>query len=424
MTSSTERYRPRLVDRRLEDVLHICGAVNLKGPRWCGKTWSARNLCNSAVCLDGPGGDDRNRSLALMDPSLVLEGDSPQLIDEWQEVPSIWDAVRQRVDDDVRKGLFILAGSSVPDRGDFIHSGVGRMMDIRMDTMTLSERGLSDGKVSLRGLFDLPDISVRTGGPDYRDLVDMTVHGGWPAALSLDADGSMELAGKYLEELVSDHIHLDGTVRNGVKMRRLMHSLALSESRVVSKKALYRIASEGGTMAYNTFDGYLDVLVRSYIVEWQPAFDPGMRPYVRVGKMPKLHLSDPSLAAVALGTDLRSYYRDPVSFGPLFESLCEHDLRIYADTFGGRLYHYRDGDGKEIDAIVELPDGRWGAFEIKLGANEIEKGAKSLLDIDRKIRNQENGRPPEFLCVVCGLTDYAYRRPDGVYVVPITSLRE
>lgn len=177
-------------------------------------------------------------------------------------------------------------------------------------------------------------------------------------------------------------------------------------------------------ISYNTVDDYLNVLERLYFVEWQPAFNPNMRSSVRVGKMPKRHLIDPSLVVAALGVSPESYYKDLSSFGFIFESLCEHDLRIYADTFGGRLYHYRDGDGKEIDAIVELPDGRWGAFEIKLGANEIEKGAKSLLDIDRKIRNQENGRPPEFLCVVCGLTDYAYRRPDGVYVVPITSLRE
>ena len=427
MVLSREGYRPRLVDQELEKALRIYGAINIKGPKWCGKTWSAYNCCNSAVRLDDPSGDYQNRRLAQMNPSLILEDNPPQLIDEWQEVPSIWDAVRYRVDSVPKKGLFVLTGSATPNRTGIVHSGTGRIFDIRMDTLTLFERGLSDGKVSLKSLFNLPDMAMHTGEVDFYNLVDITVHGGWPATICLGVKDSLAVSKGYIDTLISSDINFDGVSRSSTKMNRLIRSLARNECTIVSKRTLCKDIMENDDdepISYNTVNDYLNVLERLYFVEWQPAFNPNMRSSVRVGKMPKRHLIDPSLAVAALGVSPESYYKDLSSFGFIFESLCEHDLRIYADTFGGRLYHYRDGDGKEIDAIVELPDGRWGAFEIKLGANEIEKGAKSLLDIDRKIRNQENGRPPEFLCVVCGLTDYAYRRPDGVYVVPITSLRE
>lgn len=425
MTLTKEGYIPRLVDSELERCLSLFGAVCITGPKWCGKTWAAYNCCNSAILIADPKGNYQNRRLAMMDPALIFKSDLPQLIDEWQDVPGIWDAVRYRVDDTGKKGMYVLTGSATPNRGGFVHSGTGRIKEIHMRTMTLLERGLSDGRVSLNGLFDRQEFSFLTEEVELIDVIDYTVHGGWPGVRGMTSDASLEVAKGYIETLVKNDISFDGVSRDSAKMLRLIRSLARNESTVATKKALKKdmLENQDDTqIADNTLDDYLSVLEKLYFTDFQQAFDPNMRSSVRVGKTPKRHLADPSLTAAAMGMNAESYINDLNSFGFLFEALCVHDLKVYATMHGGKVMHYRDGDGNEIDAVVEMPDGRWGAFEIKTGAHEIDAGAESLLKIDRKIRNQENGRPPEFLCVICGMTNAVYLREDGVYVIPPTVL--
>ena len=426
MTLKKEGYIPRLIDGELERYLTLFGAVNITGPKWCGKTWAAYNCCNSATLIADPKGNYQNRRLAMMDPTLIFKSDLPQLIDEWQDVPGIWDAVRYQVDDAGMKGMYVLTGSATPNRDGFVHSGTGRIKELRMSTMTLLERGISDGKVSLRGLFDRPEFSFPTQDMGLMDVIDYTIHGGWPGVMNMSTDASLEVARGYIETLLNNDISFDGVGRNPANMSRLIRSLARNESTIASKKALKRDMLENPDdplISDSTLDEYLSVLERLHFIDFQPAFDPNMRSSVRVGKTPKRHLVDPSLTAAAMGMNVDSYINDLNSFEFLFEALCVHDLKVYAMISGGKVMHYRDGDGNEIDAVVELSDGRWGAFEIKIGAHEIDNGARSLLKIDRKIRNQEHGRPPEFMCVICGMTNAAYVRDDGIYVLPPTSLR-
>lgn len=409
----------------MERCLSLFGAVNITGLKWCGKTWASYNCCNSTILIADPKGNYQNRRLAMTDPTLIFRDDLPQLIDEWQDVPGIWDAVRYRIDDVGRKGMYVLTGSSTPNREGFVHSGTGRIKELRMRTMTLLERGISDGRVSLRGLFDRPELSVPTQEAELKEVIDYTVHGGWPGVRDMPTDASLEVARGYIETLINNDISFDGVSRDPAKMLRLIRSLARNESTTASKKALKRDMSENPSdpqIADNTLDDYLSVLERLHFTDFQPAFNPNMRSSVRVGKTPKRHLTDPSLTAAAMGMNVESYINDLNSFGFLFEALCVHDLRAYAMMSEGKVMHYRDGEGNEIDAVVELPDGRWGAFEMKTGAHEIDEGAKSLLKMDGKIRNQENGRPPEFMCVLCGMTNAAYVRDDGIYVLPPTVL--
>ena len=425
MTLKKDGYVPRLIDGELKRYLSVFGAVNITGPKWCGKTWAAYNCCNSATLIADPKGNYQNRRLAMTDPTLIFKDDIPQLIDEWQDVPGIWDAVRYRIDDEGKKGMYVLTGSATPNREGYVHSGTGRIKELKMRTMTLLERGMSDDKVSLKGLFERPVFSFPTRDAELRDVIDYTIHGGWPGVRELPVDESLEVAKGYIETLVNNDISFDGVNRDPAKMLRLIRSLARNESTTASKKALKRDMTENPDdpqVADNTLDDYLSVLERLHFTDFQPAFDPNMRSSMRVGKTPKRHLTDPSLTAAAMGMNTESYINDLNSFGYLFEALCVHDLKVYAMMFDGKVMHYRDGEGHEIDAVLELPNGKWGAFEMKTGAHEIDEGAKSLLDMNRKIRNQENGRPPEFMCVICGMTNAAYLRDDGVYVVPPTVL--
>lgn len=425
MTLRKDGYIPRLVDDELRRYLSIFGAVNITGPKWCGKTWTAYNCCNSATLIADSKGNYQNRKLAMTDPTLIFKDDLPQLIDEWQDVPGIWDAVRYRIDDMGKKGMYVLTGSATPNREGFVHSGTGRIKELRMSTMTLFERGLSDGRISLKGLFGRPEFSFQTQDAELKYVIDYTVHGGWPGVMDMNADASLEVARGYIETLVNNDISFDGVNRDPAKMLRLIRSLARNESTVASKKTLKRDMMENPDdpqIADNTLDDYLHVLESLHFTDFQPAFNPNMRSSVRVGKTPKRHLADPSLTAAAMGMNTESYANDLSSFGYLFEALCVHDLKVYARMSDGNVMHYRDGDGNEIDAVLELPNRRWGAFEIKTGAHEIEEGAKSLLGMDAKIRGQENGRPPVFMCVICGMTNAAYVRDDGVYVIPPTVL--
>ena len=425
MTLTPEGYRRRLVESQIAESLRSAGAVSIEGPKNCGKTWCARSMSNSEFSLVDPENNFINLRLAKEDPVSALEGDEPHLIDEWQDVPKIWDAVRYMVDKEGRKGRFILCGSSSSDKTERSHSGAARIVDVRMHTMSLFESGDSSGKVSLRGMFDGDFRTVRGKSAGLEGISWLVTRGGWPGLLGSDETSVRILLTDYINKICEEDAQkIGGKRRDVAKLKRLFHSLARNESTMAAKKKLSTdiMQYEGEGLDNDTVTDYLDVFDKLHLIEDQPAYSPNYRSPVRVGKNPKRHLADPSLAVAAMGLDRKTLKNDLKTLGFLFEALCERDLRIYAGTFGGEVYHYHDHSGREIDAVVELKNEGWGAFEIKLGQEAIEEGAKSLIKIRNLMHNDEDAVEPRFLCVITGLGGAAYLREDGVYVVPITEL--
>lgn len=426
MTLAPEGYRKRLIEGKILKSLGSAGAVSVEGPKGCGKTWCARSLSNSEYSLVDPENNFINLRIAKEDPLAALEGDIPHLIDEWQDVPKIWDAVRYTVDKDGGKGKFILCGSSSANKTKKAHSGAARIIDVKMQTMSLYESGDSSGKVSLKGLFEGDFRTVKGSSPGLEKLAWLVVRGGWPGLLDSDETSAGLLLSDYISKLCEEDAQkVDGKKRDVAKLKRLFRSLARNESTMAAKKKLssdiVQYDDDAG-LDNDTVNDYLAVLDKLHMIEDQPAFSPNYRSPVRVGKNPKRHLADPSLAAAALRLDRKALMRDLNTFGFLFEALCERDLRIYADTFGGEVYHYHDHNGREIDAVVELKNEGWGAFEIKLGQESIDDWAAKLIKIRDFMRENGDSVEPTFLCIITGMGGSAYRREDGVYVVPITSL--
>ena len=422
-----EEYRPRIIDKKIEEYLSIFGAVCIEGPKWCGKTWTSSYHSNSEIYLGDPSGNFQNRQLAELSPDLVLEGEYPRLIDEWQEVPSLWDAVRHKVDQNTIKGQYILTGSATPNHKGILHSGAGRIAKLRMRPMSLYESGDSSGKVSLKALCNGEMKPVMTGEVDLKEIIQLIMKGGWPANVGLPAESALLLSTEYLEAVIQDDVYrIDGVKRDVNKMKLLLRSLARNESTTVTNKVLKNDVKEidDEDIDVDTIAAYLDILSRLFILDNQPPFATKIRSSVRVKQAEKRHFSDPSLACALLKATSEKLLGDLETLGFLFEAMCERDLRIYAESFGANLYHYQDYQNREIDAVIELADGEWCAFEIKLGANQIDAAAENLLKIKKDIEKEQGGKPPKVLCVLCGMSNAAYCRSDGVYVVPITALRE
>lgn len=418
-------YKPRIVDKKINDFMKAFGAVCVEGPKWCGKTWASLNQAKSVSYIADPANGFQNRRMAEISPELVLEGEYPRVIDEWQEVPEIWDAVRFSVDKDGAKGRYILTGSSTPKRKGILHSGAGRIGRIRMNTMSLYELGESSGEVSLSDLFQDSVRPVMTGDIKLERLVQYVVRGGWPGSRQLDVRDAARIPFQYLQAVVeSDMYRLDGIRRDSGKVYALLHSLGRNESTIVSNQTIKKdiTAYEDEVVEKDTIVEYLDAFERLFLIDNQPAFHPALRSSRRALKSPKRHFSDPSLAVAALSASVDMLLNDLNTFGFLFEALCEHDLKIYAESNEGALFHFRDDRGNEIDAVVEMPDGKWGAFEIKLGANQIDAAAKELLRIQAIMEKEATA--PSVLCVICGMSNMAYQRKDGVFVVPITALKD
>ena len=422
MKLTKKGYKERLIDKLIAENLQIFGAISLEGPKWCGKTWTAENHAESEIKIAENRGPLTNRDYVLADVSRALVGDSPHLIDEWQEVPQIWDSVRSDLDSHPGHGRYILTGSSVPRREEYIHSGTGRIAKLKMRTMTLFETGDSDGSVSLRELMLGKLEMSEKRDVELEQLVDFVVRGGWPAAMGVDPEDYGLIPREYIESAIEDACRLDGKQRDREKMTMLIKSLSRNESTVVSNETVKNDmrSYDDESISNDTYYDYSDCLDRIHLLEDTPSFKANFRSNVRIGKKPKRHLTDVSLAVAALGLNHKKLMGDLNTFGFMFESLCEHDLQIYAECAGGSLYHYRDDSGREVDAIVESEDGSWGAFEIKLGAGQIDDAAEHLL----RMRDvfESRGNTPFVLCVISGLSNWAYRRPDGVFVVPITSL--
>ncbi len=418
-------YKPRIVDKMVETYLDVFGGVCIEGPKWCGKTWTSRFHSESEYLVGDPSGNFQNRQFAEMSPSLILPGNTPRLIDEWQEVPAIWDAVRHEVDQRGKKGQFILTGSSTPKRKGVLHSGAGRIGKLRMRTMSLYESGNSSGQVSLKDLCDGKLTPVLTGDVDLNLLIDNIVRGGWPGNQDLPIQEAAILPAEYIKSVIDDEVHrIDEVQRDKRKIELLLRSLARNESTTVTNKTLQSDIKEidDEDIDVNTVALYLDIFKRLFITENQEPFASNIRSSVRVKQAEKRHFTDPSLACSLLRATPEKLLADLKTLGFLFESLCERDLRIYAESFEAKLYHYQDYNNREVDAIIELKDGRWCAFEIKLGANQIDKAAADLIELRDKIA-EDGGKVPSVMAVICGLANAAYQRPDGVYVVPITALK-
>ncbi len=418
-------YKPRIIDKKIEEYLSVFGAICIEGPKWCGKTWTSSFHCNSEIFIGDPSGNFQNRKLAEMSPALVLEGETPRLIDEWQEVPPLWDAVRYKVDQSGEKGQFILTGSATPNHKGILHSGAGRIARLRMRPMSLYESGDSTGRISLDELCHNEMKPAMTGEVDLRKIIEYIIRGGWPGNLSVSVDKAALLAEEYLNAVIDDDVYrIDGIKRDYSKMRLLLRSLARNESTTVTNKTLKNDIREKDNedIDVETVAVYLDIFKRLFITDNQLPFAPSIRSSVRIKQAEKRHFSDPSLAAVILKATPDKLLNDLETLGFLFEALCERDLKIYAESFGAGLYHYQDYNNNEIDAVVELKDGNWCAFEIKLGANRIDSAAENLIKVKGEIK-EKGGNPPSVLCVVCGLSNAAYKREDGVYVVPLTALK-
>lgn len=422
-----ENYRPRIIDKKIDKYLSIFGAICIEGPKWCGKTWTSSYHSRSEIFIGDPNGNFQNRQLAQMSPSLVLEGETPRLIDEWQEVPPLWDAVRYKVDQTPNKGQFILTGSATPHHKGILHSGAGRIARIKMRTMSLYESGDSSGDISLMDLCNGKITPKMTGEVDLRKIIEYIIRGGWPASLGLPIENAALLPKEYLESVLNDDVYrIDGVKRNTHKMRLLLRSLARNESTTVSNKTLKNdiksIDDEDIDTA--TISDYLNILDRLFITDNQKPFSTNIRSSVRIKQSEKRHFCDPSLACALLNMTPGMLLNDLETLGFLFESLCERDLKIYAESIDAQIYHYQDYKEREIDTIIELNDGRWYAVEIKLGANQIKSAANNLKKIYKEMEKDSKSILPSAMIIICGLSNAAYQREDGVFVVPLTALKD
>ena len=423
-----ENYKKRIADDKIERYLKLFGAISIEGPKYCGKTWAGRYHSNSEILLHKTTGEQSNNvELAKMSPSIVLEGEKPRLIDEWQEATNLWDEIRIDVDKTGLKGQYILTGSSTPNREGIAHSGAGRYGKIHLRTMSLYESGDSTGNISLEDLCNNKFKGKATGEVDLRNLAMLIIRGGWPANLKYSAKDASEAIEEYINLIINDDLYrLDGVNKDKHKVRLLLKSLARNESTAVSNMKLKKDINEKDheDIDIDTLASYLNALDKLFLLDNDEPFSTNVRSSVRVKKSEKRHFADPSIACSLLNIrEENKLINDLETFGFLFEAMVERDLKVYADSFNAKCYHYQDYQDKEIDSVIELKNGEWCAFEIKLGANQIDKAANDLLNLKKQIED-EDGKVPSVLCVICGLTNAAYQRPDGVYVVPITALKQ
>lgn len=422
-------YKPRIADEILDAKLDAMGGVLIEGPKYCGKTTLAVQHANSVLYMADPDTREQNLIMAQTNISRLLKGDTPRLIDEWQITPQLWDAVRNEIDKRNAEGQFILTGSAVPaDIHNIFHSGAGRMSWIKLRTMSLWESGDSTGEVSLATLFKSPDKTDGSSNMDFDRLAYVTCRGGWPKAATTSKKASALIqAEEYFEAVVrSDISRADNVERNPETARRLMRSLARNQGAQVSVSTLMAdiTANSNPSAGSSTIYAYLSALNKIFVTEDSKAWNPNLRSKTAIRTSDTRYFSDPSIATAALGLGPDDLINDLNTFGLIFETLCIRDLRVYADALGGSVYHYRDKNGLECDAVVHLKNGAYGLVEVKLGGEKlIGEGAASLKALADKIDTGKM-RKPSFLMVLTGVGQYAYRRPtDGVLVVPIGSLK-
>jgi uncharacterized protein len=422
MNDST--YLLRLCDQELQIALQSSGAVLIEGAKWCGKTRTASHVAQSVLYMQDP--DNTAAYLAMADtkPSLLLKGETPRLIDEWQMAPVLWDAIRFEVDKRVKSGQFILTGSAVPPESVTAHTGTGRISHMLMRPMSLFESHESNGTVSLRTLFN--------GSQSVEAMSDLTIEkiafalcrGGWPASIRQNEKSALRMAIDYVEAVINyDVSRVDNVEKNPERVRLLLRSLARNVATLASVQTIKNdIEATDTTISDKTISSYLNALRRIFVVEDLPAWSPSLRSKTAIRTSAKRHFVDPSIATAVMRTNPEGVLNDFKTFGFLFESLCTRDVRVYAKAIDGDVFHYRDKSGLESDLIVRLRDGRWAAIEVKLGNKQIEEAAQNLLALKAKIDEDKMGEA-SFLMVLTG-GQYAYRRNDGVFVIPVGCLRD
>lgn len=420
------KYRQRIVDKTLKEKLTTKGAVLIEGSKWCGKTTTAKQQAKSVVFMHDPNLREQYMELSKIAPSLLLSGETPVLIDEWQVAPNLWDAVRFEVDQRNQSGQFILTGSAVPLLTENQHSGIGRITRLMMRPMSLFESGDSKGSVSLKELFNHPKELASKNEYTLENIAYFLCRGGWPYSIDQDVKTSLRHALDYYEGIVESEIsRADGVKREKRRAERILKSYARNIATQVKMSEILKDiqANEADTFDIETLSLYLNALKLIYVIEDLPAWSPNIRSKTAIRTTDTRHFVDPSIAVAALGLNPSSLLKDLKTFGYLFESMCIRDLRVYAESNDGKVYHYRDAAGLEADAIIQLKDGRYALIEVKLGNQErIEEAATNLLKLKDKI-DTEKMREPSFMMVLTA-TNYAYRRSDGIYVVPITCLKD
>ena len=420
-----KKYKRRVIDTVIEEYLVNCGAVCVEGPKWCGKTWTSLYHCQSFYSVGSSENNFQNRAFAQIAPKSVLQGAAPRLIDEWQEVPALWDAVRAEVDERGEHGQFILTGSATPKRKGILHSGTGRIVPLRMRPMSLYESGDSSGTVSLRDVCRGTVQPQLTGDVSLEQLAGLIVRGGFPGNLSPVGNIGM-LATAYIDSVLQNDVqNIDGIAYDKHKIHLLLKSLARNEATLATQKSLMEDIREyeGETLNPETVATYLNLVSRMFLTDNQEPFAPNYRSALRIRQAEKRHLADPSLVCALLNLTPEKLLGDLRTFGFLFEGLVERDLQVYAQANHARVYHYKDYAENEIDAVVENADGSWSAFEIKLGFHQVESAAAGLLKL-QKMFAEKGCTPPASLCVICGMSNAAFTREDGVMVVPITALKD
>ena len=424
MSLRKENYIDRLIDKKIEEYLSVFGAISIEGPKWCGKTWASLNHANSKVLLD----DEETKEKAKLDLNLILNDEKPELIDEWNLIPEVWDAVRRKCDDTTEKGNYILTCSTkltdAEQKEKIHHSGAGRIGKIEMHTMSLYESGDSTGKVSIQDMLNDNVKNELNEKITLDELANLIIRGGWPSNIKNEGNKANIIPKSYIEAILDKDIH-DDKKRDVNKMNMLLKSLARNESTVATKSTLLKdIEEKAGEKelieSRITMDDYLDVLNRLHIIDNQDAYSENYRSPDRIGKSAKRHFTDPSLACACLDLTKDKLINDLKTFGFMFEALVERDLKIYMDYLEGKLFHFRDNvTGLEVDSILEFNGGEYAAVEIKLGYNQVEEAKKNLINFSNNMVKK-----PKFMCVIVGYTDIIAKDPDtGIYIVPITALK-
>lgn len=421
---SEKDYLSRLCDAELQEALQAAGAVLIEGAKWCGKTRSASNASRSVLYMQEPDSANANKALADTKPSLLLKGDTPRLIDEWQVAPVLWDAVRFEVDRRQEVGQFILTGSAVPTDNATAHTGTGRISRMMMRPMSLFESLESTGSVSLRQLFegklDIEGISNLT----IEQIAFVICRGGWPASISKQGASALRMARDYVEAVVNyDVSRVDEIEKNPDRVRLLLRSLARNVGTMATFQTIKAdMEATDASLSEKSISMYINALRRIFVVEDLPAWSPSLRSKTAIRTSVKRHFVDPSIAIAAMRTNPEGILKDFEYFGFLFEALCTRDIRVYAQVNDGDVFHYRDKSGLESDLIVRLRNGQWAAIEVKLGNKQIEEAAQNLLKLKERINEEKMGEAA-FLMIITG-GQYAYQRKDGVLVVPIGCMKD
>lgn len=422
------KYKQRIADRILERKVMGKGAVLIEGPKWCGKTTTAKQLAKSVLDLGDSAVLKQSSGLIEISPKTLLEGETPRLIDEWQALPPIWDSIRSEVDKRGEPSQFILTGSSVlPEADETVHSGTGRFATIKMRPMSLYESGESSGTVSLKDLFDGKPIEVKQNDLNLEDIAYLTCRGGWPWATIISKKVALDQAFDYVDSVIQRDIQrVDKVKRNAERAKLLMRSYARNISQQVSYNTIRKdmLSNDSSTLDEDTLADYIKALKKLFVIEDLPAWNPNIRSKAAIRTSDTRHFVDPSIGTAILGLGPKDLINDLKSFGFFFEDMVVRDLRVYAEALDGELYHYRDSNGLECDTVLHRRNGSYALMEVKLGGEQnIEDGAKSMLSLAVNI-DTDKMPAPSFMAVIVGVGQYAYQRKDGVYVIPIGCLKD